>query len=89
MNKDELDRFNEADKKIHPVETQWHFPIMTAAGFIPETTEGVGFVRSYVYTHPDGRKIRATTGVNGDYWNDMTVNKGGYWCDLKAYVKRV
>lgn len=61
---------------------------MRAAGFVPETKEAVGFVRSYVYHHLDGRRIRVSTGVSGDYWNDLVTSKGGYWCDLEAHVKK-
>lgn len=71
---------NEADKKVHPVETQWHYPIMTKHGFVPETMEATGFVRRYVYNHPDGRKITCNTGVRADYWD------GGNWDELDAHL---
>lgn len=80
------EKFNQADKKVHPVEVQWHYPILTEAGFVAQTKEGIGFSRSYVYERLDGHKIKATTGINCDYWKDMTTGKTGYGCDLKGYV---
>lgn len=87
MNTEELERFNEANKTVHPVTTQWHYPIMIAAGFETKTPSGVGFSRSYTYEHPSGRVIVVTTGVNADYWNDQTTGKFGYWSALEPHVK--
>lgn len=92
MNEEQKIRFNEANKVVHPVQGEWHFPILTAAGFKPVTLEGVGFVRSYKYIHEDGRSIVCTTGVNSDRWEDQkTMNefgrpKWGYWTDLESYI---
>lgn len=90
MNKEELDRFNEADKVVHTVETQWHYPIMTKAGFEPVTKTGIGFSRSYTYVHPLGYKIRVTTGISADYFNDETtkIGKFGYWGELEPHLKK-
>jgi len=77
--------FEEANKRAHLVETQWHYPMLTKAGFVPETKEAVGFVRSYYYHHPDGRTVECTTGVNADYWKSSD-KKGGYWRDLERYL---
>jgi hypothetical protein len=78
---------NEADKKVHPVETQWHHPIMTKYGYVPDTKEAVGFVRSYTYTHPGtGHSVIATTGYSADYWNDMASKKSGYWRELEPHL---
>lgn len=78
----------EANQKVHPVTTQWHHPIMVARGFVPETLEAVGLVRRYDYVHPDGHRIRCTTGVNSDHWQDVTgpVQKAGYWASLEGYL---
>jgi hypothetical protein len=88
MNDEERRRFEEANKKVHPVETQWHYPTLTKHGFVPETKEQVGFVRAYTYTHPDGRRIRCNTGVNSDYWTDLDTKKFGYWRELEPHIAR-
>ena len=81
--------FEEGNKKVHPVETQWHYPVMTKHGFEPVTKEGVGFVRSYVYEHPTtGQKIKVTTGYNIDHWEDVKTKKGGLWNDLESYLQK-
>ena len=78
--------FAEADKAIHPVEKQWHYPKMTKYGYVPETKEAVGFVRKYVYVHPTtGNKVTCNTGVNADYWS-AADGTGGYWSDLEPYL---
>lgn len=81
------DAFERADKKVHPVESQWHYPILTKYGFQPLTKEAVGFVRSYEYDDTSGHKIKCTTGVNSDYWEDPKTKKSGYWSDLEPYLK--
>lgn len=80
--------FDEANKAVHPVEKQWHYPIMTKHGFVAETTEAVGFVRAYTYKHPDGRVIQCNTGCSSDYWTDMGTKATGYWNSLEAHVVR-
>ena len=88
MNEEEMKRFNEADKKVHPVETQWHHPILVGLGFEPVTKEQVGFVRRYEYVHPKtGRTIKAATGMSSDYWEEPAVKKFGYWSELEPYLK--
>ena len=86
MNKEERERFEKADKKVHPVESQWHYPILTKYGFIAETKEAPGFVRAYTYKHPDGRSIKCNTGVNSDYWTDFDTKKFSYWSELEPYL---
>lgn len=80
--------FEAANKKAHPVATQWHHPILTAHGFTPETMEATGFVRSYDYVHPDGHRIRCTTGSSTDHWTHLNadVRKNGYWDSLAGYL---
>lgn len=80
--------FEEANKVVHAVETQWHHPILTRHGFVPETKEAVGFVRSYVYKHADGRVIECTTGSSADYWTDQHTKATGYWASLEKHVSR-
>jgi hypothetical protein len=77
--------FNEANKVVHPVATQWHYDTMTNAGFTAVDTEGVGFVRSYRYTKGD-HSITVTTGSSADYWTDDTTDARGYWGTLATHV---
>ena len=86
MTKEET--FNKANDKVHPVETQWHFPILQKYGFEPITKEGIGFVRSYTYKKGD-HEIVCTTGSNADYWKDNTVPGGGYWSALEPHLKKI
>lgn len=89
MNAEECKRFNEANKVVHPVETQWHYPILTKYGFNPVTKEGIGFVRGYEYKHSDGRIISANSDGNADYWNSKGFPKDatGFWADLEPFLK--
>jgi hypothetical protein len=77
--------FEEANKVIHPVETQWHYKMMIDVGFTPETKEQIGFVRRYKYTKGD-HVINVSTGVNSDYWVDETTGDRGYWSTLKSHI---
>lgn len=72
-------------QKEHPVETQWHYKILTKYGFNPITKSDKGFVRKYIYTNSSGKKIICSTGVNADHWSDPESGKGGYWSDLENY----
>lgn len=84
-----MSTFEEANQKVHKVEDQWHYPIMTEAGFVAETKEAVGFVRGYTYKHPSGETISCVTGVNADYWKSTVNGKevaGGYWESLAKHV---
>lgn len=86
-----MSTFEEANKTIHKVEDQWHYPIMTEAGFVAETKEAVGFVRGYTYKHPSGEAIRCNTGVNADYWSAFVDGKevaGGYWESLAKHLAK-
>ena len=78
--------FAKANTVEHPVEGEWHYPILTQAGFKPVTPSQTGFVRTYKYEHPDGRVITAHTGVNADYWIDQKTGKQGYWRELEPHV---
>ena len=86
--------FAEANKKVHLVETQWHYPIMTKYGFVPETKSAIGFVRQYVYAHPEtGRKFECNTGVNSCYWREKQIcpssqKGGGLWSLLEEHLKK-
>lgn len=84
------EKFEESNKKVHPVEEQWHYPILTKFGFRPITKEGIGFVRSYDYEHPStGRRIRCATGYSSDYWRELPPGKDvqGFWSDLEPHLK--
>lgn len=78
----------EADQRVHAVETQWHYPILTGAGFVAETESATGFVRSYCYRHPSGTSVVCTTGTSADYWRASTGDRG-YWSELKEWAKKV
>ena len=82
MNVEERTKFNEANKAIHKVEDQWHYPIMMEKGYEALTKEGVGFVRSYLYKKGD-MEVKCTTGYSADHWSN---NEGGYgyWGSLKS-----
>ena len=84
-----MDTFNQANAKVHSVESQWHHPILTAHGFTPVTKEATGFVRSYVYENAVGRKIKCTTGASCDYWHDEQTDKQGMWAELESYVEAI
>ena len=72
------ERFALANSKSHPVEAQWHYERMTAAGFVAITKEQVGFVRKYEYSHPAGHTAFCSTGASADYWTIHTVTGGQY-----------
>ncbi len=79
--------FKTANKVIHKVEDQWHYPIMIKHGYIPQNKKGTGFVRSYRYLHPETKEeITCATGANADYWTIKDGN-GGYWNELENYMK--
>lgn len=78
--------FEAGNKKEHPVETQWHYPIMTDAGFEAVTKSGTGFVRSYDYEKSD-HKVTVTTGANADHWEDKTTGNRGLWKELEPHLK--
>ena len=80
--------FAEANKTIHPVETQWHYNQMTDSGFTPLDREKQGFVRSYQYSKGD-RIIECTTGSSRDYWNDRKTGEFGLWGDLKIHLEKI
>lgn len=81
--------FDEANKVEHPVEKQWHYATLRQAGFEAVTKSATGLVRSYTYTHGDGREIKCVTGVHGDYWMDTKTGESGYWSNLADHVYKV
>lgn len=85
MEMEEVKRFNEANKVVHKVEGEWHYPIFVKHGYEPVEKEGVGFVRSYNYIHKvRGNRIKWTTGANADYWEGSGGR--GYWGGLEPYL---
>jgi len=92
MNSESFNKeFNTANKVIHPVQTQWHYPIMTKYGYVAITKEDVGFVRRYIYQHPvTGHKMSAHTGANGDYFCDdhhpIDWKKNSLKLHLKSFI---
>ncbi len=79
--------FAEANKRVHPVETQWHHKVLTPLGFVADTKEGIGFVRQYWYTGPNGCRVKCCTGASADYWESDNGGKG-YWGTLEAWAKQ-
>lgn len=79
-----MDKFEQANQKVHRVEDQWHYKILIKYGFTPVTKEAVGFVRKYEYTHPNGATISCHTGASCDY-----IMSNGNWGDLEAWAKKV
>lgn len=75
------------DDIVHPVATQWHYPIMIKYGYIPDTLEAKGMVRSYQYTHQDtGRKLILDTGAHCDWWKDLHSGHGGLHGKLEQHL---
>lgn len=88
MNTEELKRFIDADKHVHPVELQWHYPILTKYGYVPITKTGIGFVRRYTYENPvTKRTILVATGASSDYWEDG--DDYGYWRALEPHLEKL
>jgi hypothetical protein len=85
------DTFEEADKAVHQVENEWHYPILTKYGFMPISDTGMGFVRHCDYAREDGEVIRATTGHTADYWDVLNgtpnTQEKRYWADLEPHLK--
>lgn len=69
-------QFSQANQTVHPVEAQWHYPILVAQGFCAETKSAEGFVRAYTYVHPNGLQVRCVTGSNADYWHSSNGASG-------------
>lgn len=83
--------YAEANKKVHPVETQWHYDILAPLGWVAETREATGLVRCYDYSLPGtDYRVRCATGVNADHWSELTHKKAaGYWGTLEKFAKEV
>lgn len=75
-----------ASAVVHKVETQWHYPLMIAAGFTAVTQEQTGFVRNYHYTK-DGLNVVCVTGVSADYWSCTARGANGYHSALEPFLK--
>lgn len=91
--------FETANKVMHPVEKEWHYPVLARYGYTSPTPPQEGFVRAYFYNHPKGRIIRVNTGVSCDYWEDLTPeamppsNYNGrrlaLWGELEPYLQKI
>jgi len=87
-----MSNFEEANKKVHKVEDQWHYETMIKFGYKPITKEVAGFVRAYSYKHPEtGHIIECRTGTHADYFVDtvVRVNTKNFWNKLELHLKVV
>ena len=85
-----MSTFEQANKTVHPVTTQWHYPILTKHGYVADTKEAVGLVRCYTYTHPTTKhSMLLTTGMSSDYWTDKRTGKVGYWNELDTHLTSI
>lgn len=75
---EKMSQLESADEKEYPLEKQWHYPILTAAGFTSKDKVQKGLVRSYVYTSSEypGHEITMTTGASSDHWADKAGGSG-------------
>ncbi len=79
--------FEAADNYVHSVESQWHYPIMRKHGYVADTKEAPGFVRTYKYTNPStGHSMSVTTGARSDHWTDAANRASGYWSSLDEHL---
>lgn len=82
----------EVNSIVHPVETQWHYPIMVEFGFEPVTKKAQGIVRSYNY-QKGTIIIECVSGYTADYWNRIVSRheewKGGLWKSLRPYLESI
>ena len=78
--------FDIANKIEHPVEKEWHYPIMTKFGFKAITKIGIGFVRSYLHAKEE-HQFKLTTGYHSDYWQDLMTEDTGYPSTLKEHLE--
>jgi len=80
-------------EKVHSVESQWHYTIMTKYGYKTEVRERKGLVRSYNYSSSnDCKDITCSTGVNGDHWftrSECGGWAGGYAGELEDYLRSI
>ena len=71
----------------HPVETQWHYELLTRYGYVAKTKYAVGSIRSYDYAHRSGGHIRVTTGNRSDFWYDKINNMQGHALGLEPHLR--
>lgn len=84
-----MNAFDAAMVTAHPVESQWHYPILTAHGYLPLTPSQNGLVRGYLYKHPTtGHLMKLVTGASADYWFDEATGAQGYHTTLNAHLQR-
>lgn len=76
------------NEKEWPVENEWHYPIMTAAGFVPVTLTYAGDRRRYRYEYPPTKHaITCVMGATADYWVDHTTKSRGSCHDLESHLR--
>lgn len=81
--------FKEANKVVHKVEDDWHYPIMIKYGFKPTENTKAGFVRRYSYKNDNGYEIHASVGASADHWSDITGSGFGFWSGLEPHLKKL
>lgn len=82
-----IGKLESVDDKEHPIEKEWHYPVLTAHGFTSADKVKKGMVRSYKYTsseYPD-HVITMTTGANSDHWEDKG-NASGIGSSIKQHL---
>lgn len=97
MTNEEREAFEKANEAWHPVEKEWHYPILIKYGFKPLTETAQGFVRKYEWVNDKGRKITYHIGVNASYWTDSETFwddrklslKSHYWPALEPFLKSI
>lgn len=85
-----MSKLESADDKEYPLEKQWHYPILTQAGFQSDDKVKKGLVRSYVYKsdkYPE-HVITMTTGASSDHWEDK-AGGSGIGSSIKAHLAKV
>ena len=85
------ERFRKYNEKIHPVENEWHFKILSPLGFLPEQDSAKGFVRKFDYIHHEtGIEVTASSGASSDHWRSKSPEHPGtgYWSSLEPWAKK-
>lgn len=77
-----ITNFTEAEKEVHRVEDEWHFPVLTLFNFQPIEKQTVGRIRVYHYKNETQNIIKAAFSYGAFYWKDKEKYAGGV--DLRS-----